>query len=1490
MREQKPTYQELKTKLEQAEQLIETIQQGQADAVVSGKDVMLLRLRQAEQALRREAQILRQVHDSIITTDMDGKITLWNSGAKRIFDYTAEEAVGRDISMLYFEQDQELLREQVIKPLLSSGEHETEVRCKAKSGRELFIHLSLSLMHDESGSPVGMIGYALDITKRRKSEEELTRTRTLLEMLLTQAPVGFVYFDRELNYVLVNERLAAINGQPIEAHIGRNVGEVVPKLLAKAKETAGRILETGQAVKNREFSGETPAEPGVTHYWNESWYPIRNAEGVINGFGAVVEDITERKKAEEKLRESEERLRLVIESGRTGTWEWDLQTNQVVWNHIIFEMLGLSPDMEDVNAQTFFDHIHPEDRQYVDKSIKQVLKKGSEYEEEFRIIRKDGQIRWLLSMGRLYRDKDGKPVRIMGVNYDISEDKFAEEKISNLAKFPAENPYPVIRLAADGRILYSNEPGLFILTEWCCEIGGKAPDEWCNLVRETLRKPRILVEQARCGGHVFSFAFAPIKESGYVNLYGRDITVQEQVKEVLRKSRDELEIRVAERTSELAEMVDKLQDEIVHREHAEKFLRQRTRDLDAFFTHIITPLVILDRDFNFIRVNKAYAESCGRDVSEFAGNNHFEFFPNEENQRIFEEVVRTKTPCHILAKPFSFPDHPEWGLTYWDWTLVPVLDDKDEVEFLIFSLKDVTEARRAELALTESEEKYRSLVEVSPEAISVIVDGKVVFSNTAGMKLVGADSAEELIGKPMWDFIHPDSKEVVQGDVQRILQQKKVPPREIKIIRLDGYTIEVEVTASSVDHEGRPGILVIFHDISERKREELRKSVTNSLLELFAQKTSRKEYLDSAVEIIRDFSGCKCVGIRITNDDGHIPYESYVGFDEKFLSLENNLCLHEDVCACIRVIARTPEPQDAKVMTARGSFRCDNTFSFVDSLSENEKKQYRGTCIKTGFASVAVVPVRFREQILGAIHLADKNENKLPVENVEFLEDMAYLIGEAVHRFNVEESLRVSEKRLLEAQGLAHLGNWNWDITTNKLWWSDEVYRIFGLQPQQFGATYEAFLSYVHPEDREMVDEAVNKALNKNNPYGIDHRVLRPDGSIRVVHEQAETFRDAKGTPVRMIGTVQDISELRQKEQKLRESEERFRLLAESIEDVFWMSTPGVKEMLYVSPAYEKIWRRSRDSLYKSPQSFTEAVYPDDREQLKEGLRGHGEGTWDFEYRIVRPDGSICWVRDRGFPIRDNEGNLRLICGVANDITERKRAEERILANQAALRSLASKLQLAEESERRRIAVDLHDSIGQILAFSRRELAGLEKTASDKIVTSLKRVGGQLDEAVKQARTLSFELSPSILYDLGLETALEDLAERFDEERKIRCCFKSNGRLGHVEDAVKVLLYRSVRELLINVAKHADASQVQITLQKFDNEACIHIEDDGKGFDEGIIEHDSADKKGFGLFSIRERLNHIGGQLKIESVEGKGTKAMIIAPLYSEDESKSERD
>jgi signal transduction histidine kinase len=247
--------------------------------------------------------------------------------------------------------------------------------------------------------------------------------------------------------------------------------------------------------------------------------------------------------------------------------------------------------------------------------------------------------------------------------------------------------------------------------------------------------------------------------------------------------------------------------------------------------------------------------------------------------------------------------------------------------------------------------------------------------------------------------------------------------------------------------------------------------------------------------------------------------------------------------------------------------------------------------------------------------------------------------------------------------------------------------------------------------------------------------------------------------------------------------------------------------------------------------------------------------------------------------IFDTRGKLRGMKGTIQDVTKQKKIEADLRHSQMKLRSLTAELEKAEERERRQIACDLHDSIGQILAFSARELSSLHKVLPDHFARSVREVTEQLDLAVKQTRTLSFDLSPSILYDFGLEEALEELLERFSAEKNIRCCYENDSADKPLAEHIKILLYRAVRELLINVSKHAQATEVKVALLRRDQQIQVLVEDNGRGLFIPDSQAGSNKTNGFGLFSISERLDHIGGTLEMESSPGKGVQVRLTAPL-----------
>ncbi len=328
------------------------------------------------------------------------------------------------------------------------------------------------------------------------------------------------------------------------------------------------------------------------------------------------------------------------------------------------------------------------------------------------------------------------------------------------------------------------------------------------------------------------------ERSGYM-VQMQDLTRRKRAEADLREALDGLEHKVRDRTADLDGAVHHLRKEIAERRLTEQSLRRSNRILDARFSSGLSPFVVLDRKFNFVRVNEAYARSCGRKVGDFPGHNHFEFFPDKENEAIFRKVVRGRKPFQAKAKPFAFADHPEWGVTYWDWTLDPVLDDKGRVEYLAFALNEVTEETRAHEELRRNESLLREqamLLELASDAIIVRdSEDRILFWNH-GAEVIYGWPKEEALGNVTHALLSTRFPEPLEKITSRFTKDQHWEG-ELVHTRRDGGTLVVESRWVLLkDREGRPAtILEIDRDITARKSgmEAMRRSsfYTRGLIE-----------------------------------------------------------------------------------------------------------------------------------------------------------------------------------------------------------------------------------------------------------------------------------------------------------------------------------------------------------------------------------------------------------------------------------------------------------------------------------------------------------------------------------------------------------------------------------------------------------------------------------------------------------------------------------
>jgi PAS domain S-box-containing protein len=320
----------------------------------------------------------------------------------------------------------------------------------------------------------------------------------------------------------------------------------------------------------------------------------------------------------------------------------------------------------------------------------------------------------------------------------------------------------------------------------------------------------------------------------------------------------------------------------------------------------------------------------------------------------------------------------------------------------------------------------------------------------------------------------------------------------------------------------------------------------------------------------------------------------------------------------------------------------------------------------------------------GEIVPVEFNSSKVEINQKQYILSMLHDISD---RKAAEESLKQSEEALKKAQEIAHIGSWSLDLEKNQLTWSDEMYRIFGVPPLEFPATYEGFLDSVHPEDLDKVNTAyTNSILEGKETYEIDHRIIRKNsGEIRHILEKCEHVRDASGKIIGSVGMSHDITEQKQAEEALKQlnevleerilerteelldlnetlkiTEEKYRTVADFTTNwEFWIS-PG-DQMIYSSPSCERITGYSVADFVMNPQLLIDIIHPEDLPMYLEHKKQEKQTQaclHEIRFRIVRKDGSIRWIGHFCQPVFDESGQFRGIRGSNKDINARKKGEE----------------------------------------------------------------------------------------------------------------------------------------------------------------------------------------------------------------------------------------
>ena len=466
-------------------------------------------------------------------------------------------------------------------------------------------------------------------------------------------------------------------------------------------------------------------------------------------------------------------------------------------------------------------------------------------------------------------------------------------------------------------------------------------------------------------------------------------------------------------------------------------------------------------------------------------------------------------------------------------------------------------------------------------------------------------------------------------------------------------------------------------------------------------------------------------------------------------------------------------------------------------------------------------------------------------------------------RKQLEESLRRKESELTEAQRLAAIGSWQWNAATDEVIWSDELFRIAGLEPGSPAALASNHPHLYPPEHWERIARCAEEAMRSGTPYALDVEMIS-GGSRRWVTARGEAQRDADGRILGLRGTVQDITERKQREQSL----DLFRSLIERSNDSLEVVDARTHRFLDVNEKTCRDLGYTREELLSlTVQDVNPTATDEALERVARLCEQTGFALFESVYR--RKDGSVFPVELNIKPVTLDD--RRYYVTVCRDITERKRVEELSASERRRLIE-------AQEAERARIARDLHDDIGQRLALLSIGLQQLQTSArhpASGLAESIETLERQTVEISADVHALSYQLHPSKLDLLGVVPAIRGFCSEISARQKVDVDFTYQGVPGTLRPDIAICLFRVLQEALQNAVRHSSAARFSVNLKGTPNAISLTVRDTGRGFDPASVSRDG----GLGLTSMRERLKLVAGELLIESQPALGTTIVAHVPL-----------
>jgi len=839
------------------------------EAEAAARQATETKLRTSEE---KQVALLELALDAIFVRDMESRVSFWNRGAQITYGWSAVEATGR--------VSHELLHTKFPYPLAaieaalaSRGEWEGELRHTTRQGNEVVVTSRWQLQRDESGAPTAVLEINRDITERKQAE----RIREQLASVVDSSDDAIMTKTLEGIITAWNRGAEKIFGYPAEEAIGQPMLMLLPQ--ERFSEEADILARIGRGQSVEHFETVRMCKDGTSIDVSVTISPIRDGDGTVVGASKIARDITERKRAQDALRDSEERLRLALEGGRLGSWQWKLETDELEGSPLSFALCGL-PANTQLGFARFRATVHPEDRILVDEAMRRCLEGLAEYDVEYRTIWPDGTERWIAARGQAYKNASNETTHVRGIVSDITDRRHAQEALRESKERFQIMANGIQQLAwmaeADGSIFWYNQ-------RWYDYTGttlGQA-EGW---TWEKIHDPAVLPEvlrgwrEAIAGGTPFDMEFPLRGADGSFRMFlTRVMPVRNAEGRVVRWLGTNTDISERKKAEEdLARLAVELAQQAEDLARSREDLEEQSSMLKLILESMGEGLIAADAEGHFLLWNDAANKLMGRGAADLPAEQwtpHYQVF-----------LADGLTPCPVDRLPLvralgGESVHQELMIRppmpgaekFIEVTARPLKDARGTLRGGVAVLHDVTERKRSEAELTEQageltrsrqdlEDQKLMLQSVLNSMVEGLVaadlQGKFILWNPAAHKIVGLDAADlspeewsEHFGTYLPDMVTPFPNE---QSPMRLAIQGKASCAEM-LIRRPGLSqgIWIELNGAPLRDKGGAvvGGVVAFRDITRRRAAELEiRKFNEELEERIAERTAQLKTANQELE------------------------------------------------------------------------------------------------------------------------------------------------------------------------------------------------------------------------------------------------------------------------------------------------------------------------------------------------------------------------------------------------------------------------------------------------------------------------------------------------------------------------------------------------------------------------------------------------------------------------------------------------------------------